>query len=222
MCFRFVQPKYVLCWSNYDLELPKVDLMSWWLKVRTLYTRATIYGPFQFILFILIQVAHPCGQTISELHLKQIYGRMKWLCYLSSLWKQSRYFWVCSKRVGKLWNILTSRKIALCCVHSVTGNQPVSHPLTVNITLYTLHSFKSILLKKKMSLTTLERNQTTDELTSHVLPSYAFIGYWPNTVSHRREYTPHIFVNILLYIFMWQHWRNDTLLQCKVVSVQLV
>ncbi len=32
----------------------------------------------------------------------------------------------------------------------------------------------------------------------------------------------HIFVNILLYIFMWQHWRNYTLLQCKVVSVQLV
>ncbi len=31
---------------------------------------------------------------------------------------------------------------------------------------------------------------------------------------------PHIFVNILLYIFMWQHWSNDTLLQCKVVSVQ--
>ncbi len=30
------------------------------------------------------------------------------------------------------------------------------------------------------------------------------------TVSHRSEYTPHIFVNILLYIFMWQHWRNDT------------
>ncbi len=24
------------------------------------------------------------------------------------------------------------------------------------------------------------------------------------------------------YLFMWQHWRNDTLLQCKVVSVQLV
>ncbi len=25
------------------------------------------------------------------------------------------------------------------------------------------------------------------------------------TVSHRSEYTPHIFVNILLYIFMLQH-----------------
>ncbi len=32
-----------------------------------------------------------------------------------------------------------------------------------------------------------------------------------HTVSHRSEYTPHI----LLYFFMWQHWRNDTLLQCK-------
>ncbi len=38
------------------------------------------------------------------------------------------------------------------------------------------------------------------------------------TVSHRSEYTPHIFANI----FTWQHWRNDTLLQCKVVNVQLV
>ncbi len=28
----------------------------------------------------------------------------------------------------------------------------------------------------------------------------------------RSEYTPHIFVNIWLYIFMWQHWRDDTLL----------
>ncbi len=42
------------------------------------------------------------------------------------------------------------------------------------------------------------------------------------TVSHRSEYTPHIFVNIVLYLFMWQHWRNVTLLQCKVVSVQIV
>ncbi len=42
------------------------------------------------------------------------------------------------------------------------------------------------------------------------------------TVSQRSEYTPHICVTILLYLFMWQHWRNDTLLQCKVVSVQLV
>ncbi len=25
------------------------------------------------------------------------------------------------------------------------------------------------------------------------------------TVSHRSEYTPHIFVNIWLYLFMWQH-----------------
>ncbi len=40
-----------------------------------------------------------------------------------------------------------------------------------------------------------------------------------NTESHRSEYTPHIFVNILLYLVMWQHWRNDTLLQCKVVSL---
>ncbi len=29
------------------------------------------------------------------------------------------------------------------------------------------------------------------------------------------EYTPHILVNILLYLIMWHHWRNDTLLQCK-------
>ncbi len=42
------------------------------------------------------------------------------------------------------------------------------------------------------------------------------------TVSHRSEYTPHIIVNILLYLFMWQHWRNDTLLQCKVVSGNLL
>ncbi len=27
------------------------------------------------------------------------------------------------------------------------------------------------------------------------------------TVSHRSEYTPYIFVNNLLYIFMWQHWK---------------
>ncbi len=34
------------------------------------------------------------------------------------------------------------------------------------------------------------------------------------TVYHRSEYTPYIFVNILLYLFMWQHWRNY-LLQCS-------
>ncbi len=42
------------------------------------------------------------------------------------------------------------------------------------------------------------------------------------TVSHRSYYIPHIFGNIVLFIFMWQHWRSDTLLHCKVVSVQLV
>ncbi len=42
------------------------------------------------------------------------------------------------------------------------------------------------------------------------------------TVFHRSEYTTDIFVNILLYLLMWKHWRNDTLLQCKVVSVQFV
>ncbi len=42
--------------------------------------------------------------------------------------------------------------------------------------------------------------------------------YTPNIyTSHRSEYTPHIFVNIWLYLLMWQHWRSDTLLQCKVV-----
>ncbi len=43
--------------------------------------------------------------------------------------------------------------------------------------------------------------------------------YYVYTVSHRSEYTPHIFVNIFLYLFMWQHWRNYTLLQCNLVSV---
>ena len=42
------------------------------------------------------------------------------------------------------------------------------------------------------------------------------------TVSHKSEYTPHIFANILIYFFKGQHWRNYTLIQCKVVSVQLV
>ncbi len=49
-----------------------------------------------------------------------------------------------------------------------------------------------------------------------------FFKMYSSTVSHRSEYTPHIFVNILLYLFMGKHGRNDTLLQCKVVSVQLV
>ncbi len=29
--------------------------------------------------------------------------------------------------------------------------------------------------------------------------------YTVYTVSHKSEYTPHNFVNILLYLFMWQH-----------------
>ena len=43
-----------------------------------------------------------------------------------------------------------------------------------------------------------------------------------HTVSHKNERTPHISAN-LLYLFMGQHWRNDTSnVSCKVVSVQLV
>ncbi len=53
-------------------------------------------------------------------------------------------------------------------------------------------------------------------------PSRQIRVQWIYTVSHRSEYTPHIFVNVLLYLFIRQHWRNDTLLQCKVVNVQLV
>ncbi len=41
-------------------------------------------------------------------------------------------------------------------------------------------------------------------------------------ISHKSEYTPHIFVNILLYLFMGQHYRNETLMHLKVVSVQFV
>ncbi len=63
------------------------------------------------------------------------------------------------------------------------------------------------------------RLRHTSDSHKHLTRHDIFI-YMP-TVSHRSEYTPHIFVNIL-YIFMWQHWRNYTLLQCKVVSVQLV
>ncbi len=41
-------------------------------------------------------------------------------------------------------------------------------------------------------------------------------------ISHRSEYTFQILLNIVSYLFTWQHRKNGTLLQCKVVSVQLV
>ncbi len=52
--------------------------------------------------------------------------------------------------------------------------------------------------------------EATYKLLLRILRSFSLIDQWPTTVSHRSEYTPHIFVNILLYLFMWQHWRNDT------------
>ena len=39
---------------------------------------------------------------------------------------------------------------------------------------------------------------------------------------NKSEYTPHIFANILSYLFMGQHYRNETLIQLKVVIVRLV
>ncbi len=49
--------------------------------------------------------------------------------------------------------------------------------------------------------------------------TYALLVFNPRyTVSHRSEYTPHIFVNILLYLFMWHHWRNYTFLHWKSVE----
>ncbi len=66
---------------------------------------------------------------------------------------------------------------------------------------------RSLLLTEKLKYSCFNKNQCIIDVC---------------TVSHRSEYTPHIFVNILLYLFMWQHWRNDTLLQCKVVSVNLL
>ncbi len=54
--------------------------------------------------------------------------------------------------------------------------------------------------------------------------SKVYLIKWPvsvYTVSHRSEYTPHIFVNIY-YIFSCDHTKKWHLLQCKIVSVQLV
>ncbi len=53
----------------------------------------------------------------------------------------------------------------------------------------------------------------------YVCISYIYIYIY---ISHKSEYTPHIFVNILLYLFMGQHYRNETLMHLKVVSVQFV
>ncbi len=55
--------------------------------------------------------------------------------------------------------------------------------------------------------------EATYKLFLRILRSFSLIDQWPTTVSHRSEYTPHIVVNILLYLFMWQHWRNYTWVQ---------
>ncbi len=52
--------------------------------------------------------------------------------------------------------------------------------------------------------------------------TYIYIYIYIYTLSHRSEYTFQILLNILSYLFTWQHRKNGTLLQCKVVSVQLV
>ncbi len=55
-------------------------------------------------------------------------------------------------------------------------------------------------------------NQQPDQLYVKEMCCNAWGKWW----SHQ------ILTVFLLYLFMWQHWINYTLLQCKVVSVQLV
>ncbi len=60
--------------------------------------------------------------------------------YVLFWWRKSTHFWVCSRRVGKLWDTL-SRHTTACLTdrsvapdtRTVTVNWPVNHLLTVNI-----------------------------------------------------------------------------------------
>ncbi len=62
------------------------------------------------------------------------------LKYVLFWWRKSTHFWVCSRRVGKLWDILSSRNCVfnrglchICYLQPVTVNCPVNHLVTVNI-----------------------------------------------------------------------------------------
>ncbi len=73
---------------------------------------------------------------------------------------------------------------------------------------------KLTLCKQKLIL------DAINHLTAHIYTYFCEILYvcmyvcmWVHP-SHFRKY--------FIIFFTWQHWRNDTLLQCKVMSVQLV
>ncbi len=50
-----------------------------------------------------------------------------------------------------------------------------------------------------------EEKQEKKQEIFYACITHIYIYIYIYIVSHRSEYTPHIFVNILLYLFMWQH-----------------
>lgn len=55
------------------------------------------------------------------------------------------------------------------------------------------------------------RHETRSEMQTKILISKTVRGTY--AVSYKSVYTPHIFSNILLHLFMEQHYRAETLIQ---------
>ncbi len=67
------------------------------------------------------------------------------LKYVLFWWSKSTHFWACSRRVGKLWDILSHNCIfnrglcRICYTQPITVNWPVNHLVTVNILHISFH-----------------------------------------------------------------------------------
>ncbi len=64
--------------------------------------------------------------------------------------------------------------------------------------------------KKKTHMSKIKKKYYLHVFWGEIACDYIQYLTWVST-----PVTTYIFVNVLLYLIMWQHWRNNTLLQCK-------
>ncbi len=161
---------------------------------------------------------------------------MRWDCFSLWTWLPNFFWWVelFSHVIFILWIVKSKTIFQVKCIENAFSNRwnkccckwlkemqhlPPYSQCKYRIVTVCNKTWEVFLLSQSLYILGNNVHVIQDNWQGFANPSEFFT--LKRTVSHRCEYTPHIFVNILLYFFIWQHWRNDTLLQCEVVSVQL-
>ncbi len=149
---------------------------------------------------------------------------LNWLISLvSGFCTSNRSLWSTKKKINVAVIIETKKKMLLLRVCTFMTQIHRNLVSTLSLFVFLVNFWGQIHTKKVSVILTF-----SDSISFHseiinifmcvYVCIYIYIYNYLTEVSTPLTY----FFYILLNLFMWQHWRNYTLLQCKVVSVHLV